>query len=152
MLALRMFKCNKRYSNEGKRNKTVIFSFLTPSKKGRYAVRLYIHIFLMLVQPIFFRRMLQFWQFFFVGNISASWWSRFKNFLNPHVVNLSVFQFNILFGYNFRKNRTMARKSWYVFELHRFALHMKNCYCVLHGSFYRALQKFQYIDTYSVNF
>ena len=55
---------------------------------------------------------------------------------------------NILFGYNFRKNRTMARKFWYVSELHRSALDMKNCCCVVHRSFYRTFQIFQYINIF----
>ena len=90
--------------------------------------------------------MLRFWCLFFFIKIWALWWSRFKNFLNPHWVNLSVCLFNILFGYNFRKNRTMTMKFWYVFELHKFALYMKKCYCVVLRSFYRSLQKFQYIN------
>ena len=39
----------------------------------------------------------------------------------------------------------MARKFDYVFELHRFALHIKNCYRIVHRYFYKAFQKFQYI-------
>ena len=65
---------------------------------------------------------------FVVGKISHSWWFRSKNFLNPHMVNLSVYLSDIVFDYNFHKNKTMARKFWYVLELHRFALYKKNCY------------------------
>ena len=42
----------------------------------------------------------------------------------------------------------VARKIWYVFELHRFAFRMKNCYCIVHRSFYMALLKFQYINIF----
>ena len=96
--------------------------------------RLYIYIFCLFTN-IFSKSAPILVIFVVVGKISASWWSRSKNFLNPHVVNLSVWQFNILFAYNFRKNRTMARKLWYVFELHRFALLMKNCHCIVLRSF-----------------
>ena len=104
--------------------------------------------FLMFAHRYFFEEYSDFDHFSFVGKISASWWSRSENFLNPRVVNLSVCLFNILFGYNFRKNRTMARKFWLVFQLHRFALHMANSYCTTHRSFYTALQKFQYINIF----
>ena len=89
--------------------------------------------------------------FFFVvdvGKITLTKWSRSITFLNPHSVNLSVCVLNILFGYNFRKNRTMARKFWCVFELHRFALCMRNWCCVVHRSFYEALQIFQSINIF----
>ena len=86
--------------------------------------------------------------FFLIGKISASWCSRSKKILNPHVLNLSFCLFNILFGYNFHKNKSMTRKFLYVFELLRFAFHMKNCYCNVHRSFYRVLQKFQYINIF----
>ena len=76
-----------------------------------YFQRLFTDIFSKNVQILMF--------FFLVGKISALWWSRFKNYLNPHVVNLSVCVFNILFGCKLRKNKTIARKFWYVFELHR---------------------------------
>ena len=55
---------------------------------------------------------------------------------------------NILFGCNFRKSRTMTRKFCSVFELHRFVLHMKNLYCIVHRSFYRGIQKFQCINIF----
>ena len=64
------------------------------------------------------------------------------------MVNLSVCLINILFVSNFCKNSTMSRRFWYVFELDRFALLMKNCYFIVHRSFYRALQKFQYINIF----
>ena len=64
------------------------------------------------------------------------------------MVNFYVCLFNIFFGHNFRKNRTTAKKFWYVFQLHRFALQMKNFYCIQHRSFYRAFQKFQYINIF----
>ena len=109
---------------------SIIFNRL--SKGGCYIVRLHIY-FLMFVNRYFF---------------SASQWSHFKNFLIPLVVNLSACLFNILFGYNFLENRTMARKFWYVLELHRFALHVKNCFCIVHKSFYRMHQKFQNISIF----
>ena len=71
-----------------------------------------------------------------------------KNFLIPRVVTLSVCLFNILHSYNFRKNKTMLRKFWHIFELHRFTLHMKNCCCIVHRFFYVALQKFQFINIF----
>ena len=74
--------------------------------------------------------------------------SRSKNFLNPPVVNLSVCLFSVLFGYNFFKSKIMASKFWYVYELLRFAVHMKNCYDIVHRSFYRALQMFQYVNMF----
>ena len=54
----------------------------------------------------------------------------------------------LFIGYNFFKNWKMAKKFWYVFEIHRFALHMKICYCIVHKYFYRALQKLQYINIF----
>ena len=42
----------------------------------------------------------------------------------------------------------MTRKFRYVFELHKSALHVKNCNCIVIISFYRALQKFQYINIF----
>ena len=47
--------------------------------------------------PIVFRVMLRFWQCFLVGMMTALYRSSSKNFLNPHVVNLSVCLFNIFF-------------------------------------------------------
>ena len=44
----------------------------------------------MFVHRYFFEECSNFDNFFFVGKISPSRWSRSKNFLNPHVVNLSV--------------------------------------------------------------
>ena len=41
-------------------------------------------------------------------------------FTGPHQ-NLEY----LFIGYNFRKNWKMANKFWYVFEIHRFPLHMK---------------------------
>ena len=79
------------------------------------------------------------------GKISALRWSRSKNFLNSHVVNLSVCLLNILFGYNFRKKRGIARKFWYVFKLHRSDLPTKISHRIWHILFYRALQEFKYI-------
>ena len=74
--------------------------------------------------PIFFfEECSNFDNFFFVvvvGKISALWWSCSKNFLNSRMVNLSVGLLNILFGYKFRNNRTMAWKFWHVFQLHMF--------------------------------
>ena len=102
--------------------------------------------FLMFVHRYFFKECSDFDIFF--RKISASWWSRSKNFLYPHVVNLSVRQFNILFGFNFLKNGTIAKKFWNVFELHRFVLYIKNCYCIARRSFYRAHQRFQYINIF----
>ena len=64
-------------------------------------------------------------------------------FTGPHQNHECLF-----IGYNFRKKFTMAKKSWYIFELHRFALHMKIFYCIVHRSFYRELQKFQYINIF----
>ena len=52
---------------------------------------------------------------------------RIQHIFLMRVVNLSVCLFNIHFGYNFRKNSTMAKKFRFVFELYRFSLHMKNC-------------------------
>ena len=110
---------------------------------------MYRYIFLMFVHRYFFEECSYFDNFIFIiGKISASWWSHSKNFLNSHVVHLSVCLFNILFGYNLGKNRTKPRKLWYVFEVHRFALHMKNCYFIVHKSFYRALQKFQNMNIF----
>ena len=86
--------------------------------------------------------------FFFVGKIFVSWFSRSKNFLNPCMVNLCVCLFNILFGWNFRKNRRMTREFWHVFEIHEFALHIKSCYYSVQRSFYRALQNFQCISLF----
>ena len=102
------------------------------SKGGCYTVRLY--TFLMFVHRYFFEECSDFDFILFVvvvvGKFTASWRSRSKYFLNPRVVNLSVCLFNTLFGNNFRKNKKMSRKFWNVFELHMFALHMKNCYCI----------------------
>ena len=118
------------------------FFFFNRLYNRGYTVHLYTCIF-NVCSPIFFRRMLNFDNFFFVvGKISASWWSRSKSFLDPCVVNLSVCLFNILFGYCFRKNRTMTMKFLYVLELQRFGLHIKNCYSIVHRSFYGAFKKF----------
>ena len=128
------------------RNTKVLFN--RHSKGGGYAVRLF---FLMFVPRYFLEECSDF-DFVVVvvvaENISASWWFRSGNFLNMHAVNLSACLFNILFGNKSRKNRTMARKFWYFFELQRFALHRKNCYCVVHRSFYRTLEKSPYINIY----
>ena len=66
-----------------------------------------------------------------LGKISNLWWSRSKNFLKPHMVNFPACLFIILFRYNSRKNRTVARKFWYSFELNRFVLHFKNCHRIV---------------------
>ena len=100
--------------------------FFNRLSKGRgYTVRLYVY-FINVCSPIFFWRMLWFWYFVVavaVGKISASWSFSSKNFLNRQVLNLSICLFNILFGYNFFKNEIIAKKFWYAFETHRFALH-----------------------------
>ena len=64
------------------------------------------------------------------------------------MVILSVYLFNNLFDYNLLKNRTVVRKLSYVFELHRFVLHRKNCYCIVTRYFYGVLKKFQYINIF----
>ena len=102
---------------------SIIYIFLTNFPKAEVIQFVFLYIFFFnFCLLIFFRRMLRFWFFFsfffFAGKVSASWWSRSKNFLNQHLVNLSVCLFNILFGCNFRKNRTRAKKFWFVFELH----------------------------------
>ena len=127
-------------------NKTFLTDF---PKEGVYSSS--VHIFLMFVHRYFFEECSDFDTFFFVvvGKISASWWCRSKTFLNPHEVNLSVSLFNILFSYSFRKNRIMTRKFWHVFEHKRFASHMKDCCCIVHRAFYRALRKCQYINILS---
>ena len=104
----------------------------------------------MFVPQYFFKECFEFDNIFVVvvGKTWTSWWSRSKNFLNPHEVNFSACLFNILFGYNFRKNRTMARKFWYIFELHRFVLYMKKFYCIVHRSFYSPRKKFQHINIF----
>ena len=58
-----------------------------------------------------------------------------KSFLNPQVVNLSKF---FLFAITSVKIGQMDRKFWYSSELHKFALRMQNCYCIVHITFYRA--------------
>ena len=86
---------------------------------------------------------------FFVvaGKISASWWSSFKNFLNPHVVNLSVRLFYILFSYNFRKIvKWLGNFGMFLNYIGLF--YIKKCYCIVHRSFYRAIQKFHYINIF----
>ena len=67
----------------------------------------------------------------------------FDTFTGPHQ-NLEY----LFIDYNFLKTRTIAKKFWYVFELHRFVLHMKNYCCIVHRSLYRALRKFQYINIF----
>ena len=102
--------------------------------------------FLMLVHRYFFENCSDFDAYvYIVGKISASRWAHSKNFLNPPEIYLSICRFNTLISYNIRKNRTMSRKLRYVFELHRFASYIKNCYCIIRRSFYKAHNKFQCI-------
>ena len=57
----------------------------------------------------------------------------------PKVLNVCKILFTVphqnleclFIGYNFRNNKTVARKFSYVFELHRFALYIKYCYCIV---------------------
>ena len=78
---------------------------------------------------------------FFVWKISASWWPRSKTSLNTHVLNFSVCLFTTFLAaiWQYRRNFVLF------FELHRFVLHLKNCFCIVHRSFHKALVKFQYI-------
>ena len=62
-----------------------------------------------------------------VGKFTASWRSRSKYFLNPRVVNLSVCLFNTLFAVTSVKKEN-GQKFLNVFELHWFALSIKNLY------------------------
>ena len=113
-----LFQYKLSYRNETGTNHHGLLSF---QSWGLYSSSEY--IFLMFVHQYFFEEYSDFDNLFVVGRISASWWSRYKSFLNPHVVNLSVCLFHILFSYNFRKNRKMVRKFSYVFELYDFSLH-----------------------------
>ena len=99
---------------------------------------------------IFFRRMFQFWYFLLLLLLERSQLhdgSIQKHFLYLRIVNLSVCQFNILFGYNLRKNRIMARIFWYFLNytglFYTWKIVIVSYIDLFTGKFNRA--KFQYI-------
>ena len=86
------------------------FFVLTDFSKEKVIQLVRMYFLMFLHRYFFFEECSNFDTFFFVGKISNSWRSRSKNVLTPHVINLSVCLFNILFGCNFRKNGAVAKK------------------------------------------